>query len=296
MLGSDNSIGIKRYFQSIEGKDDDGNDLLSVQFTRTTFHHPTLQKVLVVYKGDETVSSKLPHGNSKSDEIKKMPFVATMPSLLCKMEKEMGEKPSEIYRKINETIPRDLKVQAAQGPRNLKQVLNTILNAKQKLQLTRDTLYNLHVRAVDGTFVKHIITFPDLIVIGWDDNLADVFSSLLGRDEPIGLFYDTMFKLGDFYVSILSYEETEFVKKPTIPLMFMLHERKNLETHNTFWREVANRFPGLAKAKNAFIVTDEEAAIISGSCGKMREIRIGTNIRVCDCQFICFNKNINKND
>jgi hypothetical protein len=105
-----------------------------------------------------------------------------------------------------------------------------------------------------------------------------------------------MFKLGDFYVSILSYEETEFVKKPTIPLMFMLHERKNLETHNTFWREVANRFPGLAKAKNAFIVTDEEAAIISGSCGKMREIRIGTNIRVCDCQFICFNKNINKND
>jgi hypothetical protein len=160
MLGSDNSIGIKRYFQSIEGKDDDGNDLLSVQFTRTTFHHPTLQKVLVVYKGDETVSSKLPHGNSKSDEIKKMPFVATMPSLLCKMEKEMGEKPSEIYRKINETIPRDLKVQAAQGPRNLKQVLNTILNAKQKLQLTRDTLYNLHVRAVDGTLLNVSLLFP----------------------------------------------------------------------------------------------------------------------------------------
>ena len=230
MQGSDNAFGIKRYFQSIEGKDVDGNDLLSVQFTKTTFHHPTLQKALVVYKGGETISSKLPHGKSKSDELKKRPFIATMPFLLRKMEQEMGEKPSKIYRKMNETIPRDVKVQAAQGPRNLKQVQNTILNAKQKLQLTRDTLYNLHVSAVYGTFLKHIITFPDLIVIGWDDNLAEIFSSLAGRDEPIGLFYDTKFKLGDVYVSILSYEETEFVKKPTIPLMFMLHERKNLET------------------------------------------------------------------
>ncbi len=76
-----------------------------------------------------------------------------MPSLLRKTEQEMGEKLFKIYRKINETIPRDVKVQAAQGPRNWKQVQNTILNAKQKLQLTRDTLYNLHVRAVDGTFV-----------------------------------------------------------------------------------------------------------------------------------------------
>jgi hypothetical protein len=31
------------------------------------------------------------------------------------------------------------------------------------------------------------------------------------------------------------------------------------------------------------------------SCSKMREIQIGTNIRVCDCQFICFlNKHIHK--
>ena len=208
MQGSDNAFGIKRYFQSIEGKDVDGNDLLSVQFTKTTFHHPTLQKALVVYKGDETISSKLPHGKSKSDELKKKGPLSLQCLFYCAKWSRRWEK----------------------NLRNLKQVQNTILNAKQKLQLTRDTLYNLHVSAVYGTFLKHIITFPDLIVIGWDDNLAEIFSSLAGRDEPIGLFYDTKFKLGDVYVSILSYEETEFVKKPTIPLMFMLHERKNLET------------------------------------------------------------------
>ena len=66
MQGSDNAFGIKRYFQSIEGKDVDGNDLLSVQFTKTTFHHPTLQKALVVYKGDETISSKFRRTKKKA--------------------------------------------------------------------------------------------------------------------------------------------------------------------------------------------------------------------------------------
>jgi hypothetical protein len=54
--------------------------------------------------------------------------------------------------------------------------------------------------AIDENFVKIIVTFPDLIIIGWDDNLAEVFNTLLGIAEPVGFFYDTTFKLGDYYV------------------------------------------------------------------------------------------------
>jgi hypothetical protein len=56
------SIGTKKYFQSIKGKDKDGNDLFSNKFIRITFHHQ-LPTVLIYYKGDENISSKLPHGN-----------------------------------------------------------------------------------------------------------------------------------------------------------------------------------------------------------------------------------------
>ena len=54
--------------------------------------------------------------------------------------------------------------------------------------------------AIDENFVKIIVTFPDLIIIGWDDNLAEVFNTLLGIAEPVGVFHDTTFKLGDYYM------------------------------------------------------------------------------------------------
>jgi len=71
-----------------------------------------LAKILVFYKGDETVSSNLPHGKAKSDEMKQRPFVPTMTSLFCDMEKP-GENPAKIYRKMSENMSRDIKIQAA---------------------------------------------------------------------------------------------------------------------------------------------------------------------------------------
>jgi hypothetical protein len=96
-----------------------------------------LPKVLIYYKGDENISSKLPHGNAKLAEKKQRPFVPTMPSLLREMEEKNVGNPSKIYRKIIDNMPRDIRIQAVQGPRDLKQVQNAIQNAKQKLRLTK---------------------------------------------------------------------------------------------------------------------------------------------------------------
>jgi hypothetical protein len=66
--GLNNSPGCKRYLQSIIGRDKAGQNILLSAFTRMTYHHPTLPKVLVIYKGDEAVSSKLSHGNAKNED------------------------------------------------------------------------------------------------------------------------------------------------------------------------------------------------------------------------------------
>ena len=50
--------------------------------------------------------------------------------------------------------------------------------------------------------------------------------------------------------------------------------REKIWKHNTFWREVAKRFLRLAKEKNAFIITDEEAAIISAMTQNLPLIEI----------------------
>ena len=70
----------------------------------------------------------------------------------------MGDSPANTYGIITAAMPHDIKVQAGQGPRNLKQVQNAVHNAGQKLRFTRDSHeYNLHVRAMDGSFVKEIV-------------------------------------------------------------------------------------------------------------------------------------------
>lgn len=75
--------------------------------------------------------------------------------------------------------------------------------------------------------------------------------------------YDTTFLLGDFYLSFLVFRETEFSTVPAIPCIYFIHERKLLETHEEFWSLVVRYVPELTSCKNTFIVTDQEAAIVS---------------------------------
>ena len=78
--------------------------------------------------------------------------------------------------------------------------------------------------------------------------MCNVCKCLLNRkDIPHLCFsYDTTFKLGDIYVSILIVRFQEMEEAPVIPLMFMLEE-----------------FPELLTATNIYFVTDEETAIVN---------------------------------
>lgn len=80
------------------------------------------------------------------------------------------------------------------------------------------------------------------------------------------LAYDTTYDMGDFYVSIITFRQTEFVSSPVTPLIFLIHERKWEWLHQfLFWR-LLQLVPELNSKKvveRTIIVTDEETAIVN---------------------------------
>ena len=80
-------------------------------------------------------------------------------------------------------------------------------------------------------FVWKIVTYPDLVIFGLQELLEELDKVLLLDCDHQLLSYDTTFQLGDFYVSPLLFRHTVFNNRPTIPAIFMLHERKKTETH-----------------------------------------------------------------
>lgn len=96
------------------------------------------------------------------------------------------------------------------------------------------------------------------------DMLWKLVKGLLDRSDipHICFSYDTTFKLGDVYVSVLILRFEEFTSSPVVLLMVMLHERKLKKAHDTFFRKLIEFFPEIPDAKNIYFVTNEETAIV----------------------------------
>ena len=79
----------------------------------------------------------------------------------------------------------------------------------------------------------------------------------LKSDEPVLLSYNTTFNVGDFFVSCLVFKHVLFKDGKTIPAAFLVHDRKNQESHDDFFRLLSKFVPNLNKG-NPVIVTDRE--------------------------------------
>ena len=149
---------------------------------------------------------------------------------------------------------------------NLNLIRSVIYKLVCVCRLSRDALYNLYELSFDIDFVHDIHAYPNLSVIMYDPSAITTFNSLLSTATPPDLptqqlSYDTTFKLGDFYVSVIVFRETEFTQNPVIPLAYYIHERKKNETHSHFFNYMTAVLPELHRATNAIIITDQEAAI-----------------------------------
>jgi hypothetical protein len=127
----------------------------------------------------------------------------------------------------------------------------------------------------DPGFTWKIQTFPDLLVI---IGMADVIKELQcvlsrGHASKQLLGYDTTFSLGEYYLSILLFKHTLLEEEPTIPALFLIHERKYTAHHEMLFHVLSKEVKHL---KNVPIVTDFEAAICSA-------IETQTNMLLVGC-------------
>ena len=67
-----------------------------------------------------------------------------------------------------------------------------------------------------------IETHPDLLCICGHNGVLEEFNRvlMLNSEFPQLVSYDITFKLGDFYVSVLSFRHTLFIECPVIPAAF----------------------------------------------------------------------------
>lgn len=155
--------------------------------------------------------------------------------------------PCNIYKELVCEAPEEANRHLVMAPRNVKQVQNAQAMERQKFRLGRDAFYNLHFGAVESNFVKHIQTYPDFICMMYLEPLASKIMGLIDRPDlgSLGFQYDTTFKLGDIYVSVLIVRYLEFDQEPVKPFVLMMHERKTMDVHHAFFRKIAEWFPSL---------------------------------------------------
>jgi len=253
------NVVTKKYFHAFNGP----NSWTS-EFCRFAFFdiaHPNA--VVVQYTGDEKVAAQFPHGNAKTTT---RCYTRTQPHVVHDIQTKAAstsETARQLYQQQVLAGPSDVEQQRTAVPRNMEQIRNALKAGRSRSRLSRDALFNLHELAYDTGFIHHITTYPDLVVIMYNIETINIFRTVLqSSDVPQQLSYDTTFTLGDFYLSIILFRQTEFTSSPVLPLAFMLHERKTRKTHDILWQHMRLVCPELASVRpNVIVTTDSEVAI-----------------------------------
>ena len=252
------------FFYTYLGKTD-GQQVLSSAFKREAYHHPDYpMRVLVRYIGDANVQVALPHGNSKRKEKLSSDFVMTRKSKRDEMKGKQGGA-ADIYKELIDEAPEDSNLAVVTAPRDREQVRNFQKAVRRKSTLGRHFELSCNEQSDEVKFVKNIISYPDFIIVMYRAELWDKVKEQLSRENSphLCLSYETMFELGDMYVSALIIRLDEFVETPSVPLLIMIHERKLKANHKYFWKKVADYFPELVVSETSYLVTDDEDSIVN---------------------------------
>ena len=216
---------------------------------------------LVHYVGEESKYVPRPHSNQKDQQHGD--YRRTLPSVLRHIESNSTAQPMTMYREMTIKTKTTGPYQGVANPRNTGQIRNVTKTVRKKNRISHDQLYNViqlgyHLQ----DFLKELTIFPDLCcIVAVDDILNDFNKALIVKsDEPLLVSYDTTFDLGDFFVSVLVYKHAMFQRGNTIPVAFMIHDRRSGELHVRFFRTIKSLVPNLSKG-TPVIVTDREPGI-----------------------------------
>ncbi|XP_053406440.1 uncharacterized protein LOC128559236 [Mercenaria mercenaria] len=213
------------------------------------------------YIGDASVYQPLAHGNSKKGSV----FVRTCPSVID----EIKSRADDVSASAN-LIDKELKCRAKKGAdfgvktsRNLDQVKNHLYKTRREKRFSNDEIYNLCEISIElENFNKQIDVYPTLVCISGLEEIQKEFNELLTFDSgtTIKMYYDTTYKMGQLFVSVLSYQHVLFEGNKIIPVAFVMHERRDSKFHERFFNVIKEHIPNLSKTKYP-IICDREAGI-----------------------------------
>ena len=130
-------------------------------------------------------------------------------------------------------------------PRNTDQVRNFRKEVARNVRVTHNAIYNtyqlcyrlmMNNRKEDPVdFICHFSIHPTVIAQMIPQSLIEALDVTIRiSSQPITLHYDTVFNMGDFYLSTLLFRHQMFKGNPIIPLGFILHSRRFHEDHVQF--------------------------------------------------------------
>lgn len=175
----------------------------------------------------------------------------------------------------NQKVYRQLVNESDGGPRHIictprdpNQVKNFRKECNRQIRISHDAMFNTYQlcfqlqfndrRGVPQDFIRQLQVYPTVIGHLIPHPLLESLETLLKvSTEPVILHYDTVFNMGDFYLSTLVFRHSMFSNNPIIPTAFFIHSRRFQEDHTQFVKVIRKSLP-LVASKRIIMVTDRE--------------------------------------
>lgn len=235
---------------SIKVLKDNGEVTSNANFKRFTFMGSSTQRVIVHYTGDNSVRARYKHLNSKHDRD----FIPTSKRVEELLEEHKGEYTREILLKSRGQLSHGI-LQQLNEPRNANQVRYLNRKKEKAYKLTLTEKHNADVLADywGDNVVRHLGTMPSTSCVIMTDHavkeLAKITSVHTTGSSPMVFHYDTTFNCGSHFVSTLSLRHSMLRHtnkarrlhgsgEPTIPIAFMIHDKRHLEIHEDFFNRI----------------------------------------------------------
>lgn len=154
------------------------------------------------------------------------------------------------------------------SPRDQTQVHNFRKGVDRQNRLSHDAIFNtyhlcyqLKMKNRKGDpqyFISHLSIYPNVIVCTSAQPLMESLESLMRlSSSTVTLHYDSVFNMGDFYLSTLLFGHSVFKGQPVVPFAFLVDTRRFIDNHVKFMEAIRQSSPCLA-SKKMVIVTDRE--------------------------------------
>ncbi|KAI1294000.1 hypothetical protein HDE_06208 [Halotydeus destructor] len=215
----------------------------------TDFHKATINSsrtaVAVLYTGALSEAGQTPHGNSKDPNA--LPFKrqtsTTRKHLANILKAGPSQKPKDLVKTVTYQLDK-LENVSDQARELLKPTLDNTKRAKQAALTSKyispDPLFSVYQLCHDNQVIHYYRLWPTFIVVFSSEQCISLTKELMQilkhqSDAPFQLAYDTTFNCGSFYLSALVARNFLLEGSPLFPVILMMHDRRQTETHTLLW-------------------------------------------------------------